>query len=192
MWELNNKEGWVLKNWCFQIVVLKKTFESPLDSKEIKSVNPKGNQSWIFIGRTDAEAETRILRSPNAKSQLIEKDPDAGKDWGQQKGVTENEMAGWYHWPNGHEFELTLGDSKGQGSLVCCSPWRSQRVKHNLATEQQQRYLWRTRRSNQAIQKEINPEYSLEGLMLKLKLQYSGHLMWRTESLEKNLMLGQD
>ena len=90
----------------------------------IKPVNPKGNQIWIFIGRTDAEAETPILWPPDAKSQLIGKDPDAGKDWGQEvKRVTEDEMAGWHHWLNGHEFEQTPGDSEGQGSLVCCSPW---------------------------------------------------------------------
>ena len=108
------------KNWCFQIVVLEKTLDSPLDSKKIKPVNPKGNQPWLFIGRTDAEAV--ILWSPDVKSQLIGKDPDVGKDWRQEeKGVTEDEMVGWYHWINGHEFEQTLGDSEGQGSLACCS-----------------------------------------------------------------------
>ena len=102
MWELDYKQGWVLKNWCFQTVVLKKTLESPLDSKEIKPVNPKGNQAWIFIGRTDDEAEVEappILWPPDSKSQLIGKDPDAGKDWRQEeKGVTEDEMVGWHHW----------------------------------------------------------------------------------------------
>ena len=102
--------------------VLKKCIESPLVSKEIKPVNPKGNQPWIFIGKTDAEAP--ILWPPDAKSQFIGKDPDAGKDWGQEeKGMTDGEMVGWHHWLSGHEFEQTLGDSKGQGSLVCCSPW---------------------------------------------------------------------
>ena len=116
------KEGWALKNWCFQIVVLEKTLESPLDCKGIKPVNPKGNQSWIFTGRT--EAETPILWPPNAKSQLTGKDPDAGKDWGQkEKGMIEDEMVGWHHQLNGHEVEQTPGDSVGQGSLVCCSPW---------------------------------------------------------------------
>ena len=99
MWELDHKEGWTPKNWCFQTVVLEKTLESFLDSKEIKPVNPKGNQPWIFTGRTDAEAEVLILWPLDAKSQFIEKDPDAGKDWGQKKrGATEDEMVGWYHW----------------------------------------------------------------------------------------------
>ena len=102
---------------------LEKTLESSLDCKEIKQVNPKGNQPWKFIRRTDAEAEAPILW-PDAKSQLIGKDPDAGKDWKQEvKRVTEGEMFGWHHWLNGHEFEQTLGDSEGQGSLACCSPW---------------------------------------------------------------------
>ena len=120
VWELDHKEGWMSKNWCFWTVVLEQTLESPLDSKEIKPFNPKGNQSWIFIGRTDAEAEALILWPPDAKSWLILKDPDAGKDWGQKKGATEDEMTGWHHWLNGHEFEQTLGDTEGQGSLACC------------------------------------------------------------------------
>ena len=104
------KEGWVLKKWCFQIVVLEKTLKSPLDSKNIKLVNPKGNQSWIFIGRTDAEAP--ILRLPDAKSRVIGKDSDAGKDWRQkEKEETEDEMAGWHHQLNEHEFEQTPGDN---------------------------------------------------------------------------------
>ena len=124
MWELDYKEGWALKNWCFQTAVLKTTLESPLDSKEIKPVNPKGNQPWIFIGRTDAEAETPVLWPPDMKSQLIRKDPDAGKDWRQEeKETTEDEMVGWHHWLNGHEFEQALGVGEGQGSLMCCSPW---------------------------------------------------------------------
>ena len=101
MLELDYKESWVLKNWCFWIVVLEKTLEGPLDCK-IKPVNPKGNQSWIFIGRTDAEAEAPILWPPDAKSWLIRKDLDAGKDWRQEeKGMTEDEMVGWHHWFNG-------------------------------------------------------------------------------------------
>ena len=124
MWELDRKKGWSLKNWCFRIVVLEKTLESPLDCKEIKPINPKENQSWIFIGRIDAEAEAPILRPPDAKSCLTGKNPDYGKDWGQEeKGMTEDEMAGWYHRLKWHEFEQTLGDSEGQGSLACCSPW---------------------------------------------------------------------
>ena len=124
MWELDHKEGWALKNWCFQIVVVEKTLKSPLDCKEIQPVNPKGNQSWILIGRTDAEAKVPILWPCDTKSQLIGKDPDAGKDWGQEeKRVTEDEMVGWHYQLNGHESEQTPGDSEGQGSLACFSQW---------------------------------------------------------------------
>ena len=122
MWELDYKESWALKNWCFWTVVLEKTLESPLDCKEIQSVHPKGNQSWIFIGRTDAEAETLILWPPDVKNWLIGKDPDAEKDWRQEKGTTEDEMLRWHHWLNGHEFEQVLGVGDGQGSLACYSP----------------------------------------------------------------------
>ena len=114
----------VPKNWCLQTVVPEKTLKSPLDSKEIEPVHPKGNQPWIFIGRTDGEAGAPILWPPDAHSQLTEKDPDAGKGWGQEeKGTTEDEMAGWPHRLHGHGFEQTPGDGEGQGSLVCCSPW---------------------------------------------------------------------
>ena len=124
MWELDYKEGWVLKNWYFWSVVFEKTLESPLDFMEIKPVHSKGNQSLIFIRRTDAEAETPILQPPDAKSLLIRKCPDAGKDWRQEeKGTTEGEMVGWHHQLNGHEFEQALGDGDGQEGLVCCSPW---------------------------------------------------------------------
>ena len=124
MWELDHKEGWEPKNWCFQTVVLEKTLKSPLDCKGIKPINPKGNLSWIFIGRADAEAEAPILWPPDTKSQLTGKDLDAGKDWGQEeKRVTEDEMVGWHHWNNRHEFEQPLRNTKVQGSLVCCSPW---------------------------------------------------------------------
>ena len=117
MLELDYNEGWTPKNWCFQTVVLEKTLESPLDSKEIKPVNPKGNQSWIFIGRTDVEPP--ILWPPHAKSQLIRKALDPGKDWGQEKkGVTEDEMVGWHHWLNRHVFEQPLEDSEGQGNVT--------------------------------------------------------------------------
>ena len=120
MWQLGHKEGWAPKNGCFQIVVLEKTLERPLDSKEIKPVNPKRNQPWIFIGRIDAEAETPIVWPPDAKSWLIRKDPDAEKDWGQEEMVvTEDEMVGWHHRLSRHEFEQTLGDSEWQGSLKC-------------------------------------------------------------------------
>ena len=124
MWELDHKEGWVPKNGCFQTLVLEKTLESPLDCKEIKLVNPKGNQPWIYIGRTDAEAGTPILWPLDAKGWLIRKDPDARKDWRQKEKVTtEDETVGWHHHLNGHESEQTLGDGEGQGSLACCSPW---------------------------------------------------------------------
>ena len=122
--ELDYKESWALKNWCFWTVMLEKTLESPLDCKEIQPVHPKGDQSWVFIGRTDVEAETPIPWPPNAKSWLIWKDSDAGKDWGQEeKGMTEDKMVGWHHQLNGHEFEWTLGVGDGQGGLVCCSSW---------------------------------------------------------------------
>ena len=106
MWELDCEENWAQKNWCFWTMVLEKTLESPLDCKEIQPVHHKGDQSWVFIGRTDVEAETPILWPPDAKSLLIGKDPDAGRDWGQEEeGTTEDEMAGWRHWLDGHEFE---------------------------------------------------------------------------------------
>ena len=124
MWELDYKESWAPKNWCFWTVVLEKTLESPLDCKEIQPVYPKGNQSWVFIGRTDAEAEAPILWPPDEKNWLIGKDPYAGQGWRQvEKGMTEDEMAGWHHQIDGHEFEQTLGVGDGQGSLACCSPW---------------------------------------------------------------------
>ena len=124
MWDLDHKEGWVLKNWCFQTVVLEKTLQSPLDCKEIKPVNPKGNQLWIFIGRTDAEVEAPILWPPDVKSWLIGKDPDAGKDFRQEeKGTAEDEMVGWHHQVNWCESEQTPGDSEGYRSLTCCSSW---------------------------------------------------------------------
>ena len=123
MWELDHKESWALVNWYFWTVVLEKTLESPLDSKEINSINPKGNQPWMFIGRTNVEAEALILWLPDEENWLIWKDTDAGKDWRQEeKGTIEDEMVGWHHRLNGHEFEQTLGDGEGQGSLMCYSP----------------------------------------------------------------------
>ena len=122
MWELDHKESWVPKNWCFWTVVLEKTLENPLDCKEIKAFNPKRNQSWIFTGRTDAEAKTPVPWPPDEKW-LIWKDPDAGKDWRREKGMTEDEMVGWHHQLNRHEFELAPGVGDGQGSLSCYSPW---------------------------------------------------------------------
>ena len=124
MWELDYKESWALKNWCFWTVVLEKTLESPMDCKEIQPVYPKGNQLWILPGRTDAEAEAPILWPPDAKNWILGKDPDSGKDWRQEeKGTTEDVMAGWHHWLNGHEFEQAPGVGDGQGSLAYCSPW---------------------------------------------------------------------
>ena len=143
VWELNHKEGWVLKNWCFWIVLLEKILESPLDCKEIKTINSKENQSLIFIGRMDTEDEDEALAlwPPDVKSQFITKDPDSGKDWMQkEKWMTEDKMAGWHCWLNGHEFEKAPGDGDGQGSLVCCSPW-PQRVRHYWATELQQKSM---------------------------------------------------
>ena len=122
-------ESWTVKkvehqNWCFWTVVLEKTPESPLDCKGIQSVRPKGDQSWIFIGRTDADAKTPILWPPHAKSWLIGKDTDAGRDWGQEeKGTTEDEMAGWHHGLDAHESEWTPGVGDGQGGLACCDSW---------------------------------------------------------------------
>ena len=124
MWELDYKESWAPKNWCFWDVVLEKTLESPLDCKEIQPVHAKGNQSCIFTGRTDAEADSPILWPPDAKNGLVGKDPDAGRDWRQEgKGMMQDEMVGWHHWLGGHEFEQAPGDGDGQGGLTCCSPW---------------------------------------------------------------------
>ena len=124
MWQLDCEESWVPKNWCFWIMVLDKTLESPLDCKKIQPVHPKGDQSRVFFGRTDVEAETPILWPPHVKSWLIGKDPDAGKDWVQEeKGMTEDEMAGWHHRFNGHGFGWTPGAGDRQGGLVCYSSW---------------------------------------------------------------------
>ena len=123
-WTKRKKESWAPKNQCIWTVVLEKALESPLDCKEIQPVHPKWNQSWIFIGRTDAETETPILWQPDAKNWLTGNDSDAGKDWRQEeKGMTEDEIVGWHHQLIGHEFEQTLRVSDGQGNLACCSPW---------------------------------------------------------------------
>ena len=123
MWELDYKESWAQKNWCFWTVVLEKTLESPLDCKEIQLGHPKGDQSWVFIGRTDVEAKPPILWPPDAKSWLIEKDPDTGKDWGQEEmGMTEDKMVGWHHQLDGHGFGWTLEAGNGHGGMACCSP----------------------------------------------------------------------
>ena len=129
MWELDYKESWAQKNWCFWTVVLEKTLENPLDCKEIQSVHPKGDQSWVFIGRTDVEAEILIFWPPDAKSWLIWKYPDVGKDWRQEKGMTDNEMVRWHHQLNGQKYGWTPGVGDGQEGPVCCSP-RGCKVRH--------------------------------------------------------------
>ena len=135
IWELDCEESWALKIWCFWTGVLEKTLESSLDCKEIQPVHPKGDQSWVFIGRTDAEVETPVLWPCYEKSWLIWKDPDAGKVWGQEeKGTTEDEMVGWHYRLNGHRFGWTLGVGDGQGGLVCCGSW-GHRVGHDWVTE---------------------------------------------------------
>ena len=124
MWELDCEEGWAPKNWCFWTVVLEKTLESSLDCKEVQPVHPKGDQSWLFIGRTDAKAETPVVWPPHAMSWLTGKDSDAGRDWGQEeKGTREDEMARWHHQLDGYEFEWTPGVGDGQGGLACCNSW---------------------------------------------------------------------
>ena len=124
MWELDCEESWAPKNWCFWSVVLEKTLESPLDCKEIQPVLSEGDQPWTLFGRNDAKAEAPVLWPPHAKSWLIGKDSDAGRDWGQEeKGVTEDEMARWHPWLNGHESEWTPGAGAGQGGLACCDSW---------------------------------------------------------------------
>ena len=156
-WELNYKESWVPKNWCFWTVVLEKTLEGPLDCREIQPVHSEGDQSRIFIGRTDAEAETPKLWPPDAKSWLIGKAPDAGKDWGQEeKGTTEDEMVGWHHWLKGHEFESTLRVGDGQGNLAYCSPWGRKELDTTewLNWLTKMRYTW----------KKLNYQKFLQGL----------------------------
>ena len=124
MWELDCEESWVPKNWCFWTVVLEKTIESPLDCKEIQPVHSEGHQPWDFFGRNDAKAETPVLWPPHAENWLIGKDPDAGRDWGQEEeGMTEDEMAGWHHRLDGREFEWTPGVGDGQGGLACFDSW---------------------------------------------------------------------
>ena len=118
------EESWAPKNWCFWIVVLEKTLESPLDCKEIQPVHSEGDQPWDFFGRNDAKAETPVLWLPRVKSWLIGKDSDAGRDWGQEeKGTTEDEVAGWHHWLDGLESQWTPGVGDGQGGLACCDSW---------------------------------------------------------------------
>jgi len=136
MWELDCEESWALKNWFFWTVVMEKTLETPLDCKEIQPVHPKGDQSWVFIGTTDAETETPILWPLYAKTWLIVKDSDVGRDWGQEeKGTTEDEMAGWHHQLDGHEFEWTPGGGDGQGGLSCCNSCDCSQTRLSNSTE---------------------------------------------------------
>ena len=167
MWEWDQQESWALKNWCFQNMVLEKTLESSLDSKEIKPINPKGNQPWIFIERTDAEVEAPILWSPDVKSQLIGKDPDAGKDWGQEeRGAKGDEMAGLHLWCNVHELGHTLGDGERQGGLTCCSPWDC-RVRTYWVAEQQLTFTTALCLTPQTVVLEKTPESSLDSKEIK-------------------------
>ena len=136
MWELDHKKSWAPKNWCFWTVVLEKTLESPLDYTEIKSVSPKENQSWIFIGRTNAETEAPILWPPDVKNWLIRKDPDAGKDWRQEeKGTTEDEMVGWHHWFDGHEFKQTPESKVMDKKAWCAAVLWSQIIRYGWVTK---------------------------------------------------------
>ena len=139
MWEMDHKEGWAPKNWCFWIVVLEKTLESPLDCMEIKPVNPKGDQPWIFNGKTDAKAEAPIFWPLDTKNRLTGKDPDAGEDWGQEeKEMTEDEVVGWHRRLNGHESQQAPGNGEGQGSLTCYSPGGAK--SQTWLSEQQQQF----------------------------------------------------
>ena len=163
MWNLDHKESWTWKNWYFWTVVLEKTLWSPLDRKEIKPINPKGNQPWIFIGRTDAEAETPILQPRDAKNWLIWKDPNTRKDWRrEEKGTKEDEMIGWHYQLDGHEFEQALGVGDGQGSLACCSPWGCKEpdmVEQLNWTEHRQREKTRKDRSAETWNPETQNKY---------------------------------
>ena len=186
MWELDHKEGWVPKNWLFQTVVLEKTLESPLDSKEIKPVNLKRNLPWLFIGRTGAEAPK--LWPPDVKSSLIGKDPDAEKDWGQEeKGATQDEMVGWYHGLNGHSSGQTPGDCEGQGSLACCSPWGH---KESATTEWlNNKNLKVTRRAtclNKVISLKLRHIKKMKKIERYMTKKSKGSLIWKTRGAMEN------
>ena len=192
MWVLNYKESWALKNWCFWTVVLKKTLESPLDCKEIQPVHPKGDQSGMFIGRTDVEAETPILWPLHVKSWLIGKDPDYGKDWGQEeKGTTEDEMVRWHHWHNGRGFGWTVGVGDEQGGLVCCG---SLGCKELDTTEQ---LNWTELNCYMSSSVSSWPAYRFlrkqvwwSGIPISFRIFHS--LLWSTESKPFNIVYGTD
>ena len=168
MRESDYKESWASKNWCFWTVVLEKTL--PLDCKEIQPVHPKGNQSWIFLGRTDTEAESPILWPPDVRNWLTGKDTDAGKDWRQEeKGTTEDEMVGWHHWLDGHEFEQALGVGEGQGSLASCSLCH-----HMDMTESSESVLMRWMKLGPIIQSEVKSER-------ETLIQYINAYVWNLE-----------
>ena len=150
MWGLDCEEGWAPKNWCFWTRVLEKTLESPLDCKEIQPVHSEVDQPWDFIGRNEAKAETPVLWPPHVKSWLTGNDSDAGREWGQEKGTTEDEMAGWHHWLDGRESGWTPGVGDGQGGLVCCDSWGC-RVGHDWATELNWMFIESVMLSNHVI-----------------------------------------
>ena len=163
------------KKWCFWTVVLKKTLESPLDYKEIQPVHSEGDQSWVFIGRTDTKAETPILWPPHAKSWLIEKDPDAGRDWGQEeKGTTEDEMVGWHHQLDGHEFGWTPGDGDGQGGLACCDSWDGK----ELDMTEQLNWTELTDKSQKADLLEVREWVWYNGVSLFFPQWFNNHGWW--------------
>ena len=177
------KESLAPKNWCFWTVVLEKTLESPLGCKEIQPVHPKGDQSWVFIGRTDVEAEAPVIWPPHAKSWLAGKHPDAGKDWGQEeKGMTEDEMVGWHHWLDEHEFDQAPGVADGQGSLVCFSPWG---CKESYMTELLTELNWmnkkeinkQTKRIYWAVISTVNKINSALGYYIRWSVQFSHSVM---------------
>ena len=160
MWELE-KENWAAKNWCFWAVVLEKTLASPLDCKEIQPVHLKGDQLWVFIGRTDVEAETPILGPPDVKSWLIWKDTDAGKDWGQEeKGMTDDEIFGWYPQLNGHEYGWTPGVGDGQGGLACCGSWGS--IESDMTSNWTELNWWQYRKETSIWKKSFSSKWCWE------------------------------
>ena len=187
MWELDCGESWALKNWCFWTVVLEKTLESPLDCKEMQPVHSE-NQPWDFFGRNDAKAETPVLWPPHAKSWLIGKDSDAGRDWGQEKGTTEDEMAGWHHGLDGRESEWTPEVGDGQGGLVCCDSWghkesdMTEQLNWNLSYELLQSSLF-------MITSFLPTNSNFLYLLLLLDEIASLHVFWLRFCININLMV---